>query len=79
MQMGFEEEGVGARASDREIGLGFGGGYGKLTGSTDHPRIHVSGNYSEGDYILPAICVIRRILLSGMGVNYIKKNLQMLI
>ena len=41
MQMGFEEEGVGARASDREIGLGFGGGYGKITGSTSHPRIHV--------------------------------------
>ena len=42
MQMGFEEEGVGARAPDREIGLGFGGGYGKITGSTSHPRIHVS-------------------------------------
>ena len=42
MQMGFEEEGVGARASDREIGLGFGGGYGKITGSTSHPRIHVT-------------------------------------
>ena len=40
MQMGFEEEGVGARAPDREIGLGFGGGYGKITGSTGHPRIH---------------------------------------
>ena len=39
--MGFEEEGVGARAPDREIGLGFGGGYGKITGSTSHPRIHV--------------------------------------
>lgn len=29
------------RSSDRGIGLGFGGGYRKITDSTSHPRIHV--------------------------------------
>ena len=35
------KKGAGARSSDRGIGLGFGGGYRKITDSTSHPRIHV--------------------------------------
>ena len=67
MQMGFEEEGVGARAPDREIGLGFGGGYGKITGSTSHPRIHVDFEFER---IRSAVSGDMRSKCPWMGTGY---------
>lgn len=56
------KKGAGAWGSDRGIGLGFGGGYRKITDSTSHPRIHVKvGNFGFIDRLLRC----RRILEEG--------------